>query len=118
MKRRHLQRGLAASGITGIVLAVLAGCANGGGGGTTDVAPNLAGASVTTPGGNLVLSQAALVTVSASVVQGTGTVQAVTADLAAIGGPAAQPLTLNTTTNIWTVVLTVVPTVAGNRQWP
>ena len=117
MKQRHLWRVLAVGATSGLVLAMLVGCPSGGVPvGPTLVPPTIAGASVTTPSGNLVLSQAALVTVSATVISGTGEVQAVTANLSAIGGPSAQPLALNATTDIWTSALTVVPAVSGTRQ--
>lgn len=73
--------------------------------------PTITGAAVN---GTLVQGQAAAVIVSATAVDTDGTVAAVTANLAAIGGQQAQPLTLGQN-NIWTFTGTVTPPASGQQ---
>lgn len=99
-----------------MVLAMVAGCPGSGVIGPTQTPPTVTAASATAPSGNLTLNQAGIVTVRVTVLAGTGTVESVSANLSAVGGPAAMPLVFDSTTNLWSASLTVVPTVSGSRR--
>lgn len=97
-------------------MALLVGCPGTDGTNPIIVPPVVAAASVTTPNGLVVQNQANTITVTATVVDISGTTQAVAADLSQIGGPAAQPLVFDNITNTWSSSLAVTPTVVGTRR--
>jgi hypothetical protein len=111
MRHVHTTRLLAGVWLTLIVL--LTGCP---GGITIPLPPSIFSPSVTTPAGNLTQNQAGNVTVSAVVVGNSGVVTGVIADLTALGGSGAEPLTLSTIANTWSTTVTLTPTVAGTRE--
>lgn len=74
------------------------------------------GAAVVSDTGSLVVNQANTVTVSTSVLDAEATVETVTVDLSAIGGPGTLPLPRAVTPNLWSVTLTVTPADLGTQQ--
>jgi hypothetical protein len=85
-------------------------------GGTILFPPTILSASVTTLAGSLTVDQAASVTLSATVVDPSGTITSVIADLSQIGGNGAVPLTLSTVADTWSTTAVVLPAVSGTGQ--
>lgn len=111
MEPMHARRSLRSAWLALIVL--LAGCP---GGISIPLPPGIFSPSVTTTTGSLALNQANSVTVSAVVIDPSGTIVSVIADLTALGGSAVVPLTLSSVPNTWSTTVSVLPTVAGRQE--